>query len=76
MRSSVLLSVVAYLALMNYYCPLHQALVNKSQNTHIYWYVTFILILTATVLTSYLALTDVDNTLATSMWGGLECPDE
>lgn len=48
---------------MNYYLPIHQALVNKSNSTHVYWYVTFALIFVLTCITSYMALTDVDHSM-------------
>lgn len=59
-RSSVLISSVAYVILMNYYFPLHKALVSKSINTHVYWYISLFLILIIGFITTSLALTDVD----------------
>lgn len=60
-RSCTLLGSIVFLVIMNYYLPLHRALVSKDRNIHVYWYITLILVCVILLLTFYHALSDVDT---------------
>lgn len=56
--SSILLASILFMVIMNYYLPLHRALVSKHKHVHMYWYVTLVLTSLVLIITIYLALSD------------------
>lgn len=43
---------------MNYYFPIHKAIVSKDKYMHVYWYVTLTLSSVILIIMLYLALSD------------------
>lgn len=60
-KSSVLVGAIAYVILLNYYFPIHKALISKDKYMYVYWYITVILWGVILSVTLYLTLSDTEE---------------